>query len=195
VRVLIKEVKPNVTDREDPNKITSFWIYGLLKSGRKIKIYDSETFDLRKYENHELNQLIFCKLSNIPDDVINEDEFYNPVLEGEYLGGFKIPKKWKISWRFGPIKKEKPISFHAIQTENGILIVKPNNLKNYSVKPGERFKFKVVGFDLMAWEHIKGKNTIDPNAFEKKMINKFWDIMELTRNKANKDTTKQLIYL
>ena len=124
MRVLVKDVKPNVTDRGDQNKITSFWIYGLLKSGRKIKIFDSETFDLRKYENQELNQLIFCKLSNIPDDAINGDEFYSPVLEGEYLGEFKIPNNWKISWRFEPIKKEKQINFHVIQTENGILIVK-----------------------------------------------------------------------
>lgn len=192
MRVLIKKVEYDEVSREGPTIIHSFWIYGLLKNGREIKIFDSVTFDLRKYENQELDLLIFCKLSNIPNDAINGDELYYPVLEGEYLGEINIPDNWKIGWRFKPKNKENPIIFHAIRTENVILIIKPNNIKNYSVKYGDKFKFKVIRFDLMAWEPIEGKKIIDPTNFEKNIINKFWILIESTHEKSKHNTEQQI---
>ncbi len=192
MRVLIKKIEPDVVNREGPAIISSFWIYGLVKSGREIKIFDSVPFDLRKFEGQELNLLIFGKLSSIPNDIINGNELYSPVLEGEYLGEFNIPDNWEIGWRFEPKNKENPITFHTIQTEIGSLIVKTNNLKNYSIKPGTKFKFKAIGFDLMAWEPTEGKNLIDPTTFEKNIIYKFRNLMDSTHEKSKYNTEQQI---
>ena len=192
MRVLITQVEPKVI-KKDPSFITSFRVYGLLKSGKEIRMFANRMFDLRNYVNQELNLLINCKLTSISEDI--RDDPYLPFFEGEYSGEFDIPDKWKIDLAFEPKNGDDP--YHSIQIEDGILIISSYNLNRYySIKQGETFKFKAGGFDLMAWEQAEGEKEIDPSTYEKKFLEKFWKLMHTTREKSNQNSEvqKELIY-
>lgn len=189
MRVLIKKVVPRMKTQEG-EQISSFNILGQFISGIEVKILDDIPFDLRQLENQEIECLLIANLFKIPKTAELKPNF--PQMEGIYLGDYNIPNRWEIGSLYQLDQDWHDYTYHAIKTEDGLFTVKSNNLNHYDVKVGEKFKFKAIDFDLMAWEPIKGKKEIDPLTFEKKMIDKFWDLIESTHKIANNQGEDQL---
>ncbi|MFW9971934.1 MAG: hypothetical protein ACFFDF_17225 [Candidatus Odinarchaeota archaeon] len=195
MRILIKQIEKGIYVQEE-DRITSFDIIGQFKNGIHISIKDNVPYDLRKFSSNEIECLLLANLSKFPDDISSNYKPSHIILEGTYMGEYSISEKWKVDGIYQLDPNWHDFNYHAIQTENGIIIVRSNKLINYKIMEGEKFKFKVIDFELMAWKPISGEKEIDPLAYEKNFIEKFWNLIESTREKCNNDSglQKDLIY-
>jgi len=152
MKLLIKKVGKNTFDPET-DEISNFWVTGILQSGKEFRILDSLPYDLRKYENKEIECLLFMVLNPLPIEETLEEELTTLIFDGIYLGEYDLPDKWNIpkyiKWKYKDISNS-----HAIKIDNDIFIISPRNLKYYNVKKGENFTFEVIQFELWAWEPI-----------------------------------------
>jgi hypothetical protein len=194
MRVFINKVGKSTYDRTS-EKIIDFWIEGILESGKIIHFFDVDPFDLRDFEKEEINCLIFAGVNKLPFQKKTKEDFAHPIFSGKYLGEYEIPNNWKL----GSLHLDFMDLFskyHAIQITEGIILTSPKNAKYLLLNKGDSFKFKVTKLELLAWEPIKGEKTIDPFKYERRFIEKFWNLMESTREKCNKDKElqKELIH-
>lgn len=195
MRILIKQIGKGIYVQEE-DRIASFDIIGQFKNGIHFKIKDNVPYDLRKFCNNEIECLLLANLSKFPEDISSNYKPSHLIIEGTYIGEYVISEKWKVDDLYQLNPNWHDFNYHAIQTENGIIIVRSNKLINYKIIEGDKFKFKVIDFELMAWKPILGEKEIDPLTYEKNFIAKFWDLMESTREKSKQDSElqKKLIY-
>lgn len=185
MRILIKRV----TTRE-----YNIDTIGQFKNGIEFKILDRISFGIDKMVGEEIECLLLAKLFRFPKAAELKPTF--PLLEGTYIGEYDIPDKWKIGSLFELDPNWDEYTYHGIKTDLGVFVIRSTNLNHYDVKVGELFKFRVIDFELMAWESIEGEKEIDPLTYEKRMIEKFWNLMETTRSQCNRDAKlqRELIY-
>ena len=181
MRVLIKRLNKREHNIEET--------IGQFKNGLEFKILDRMSFDIVKMINEEIECLLLAKLFRFPKTVESKHTF--PLLEGIYIGEYEIPSKWKIGSLFELDPDWHEFTYHAIQTELGVFVIRSSNLNHYNVKVGDSFKFRVIEFELMAWEPIIGEREIDALIYEKNIIKKFWDLLESTRKKCNQNAKLQ----
>ncbi|MBN1801260.1 MAG: hypothetical protein JW891_07120 [Candidatus Lokiarchaeota archaeon] len=124
-----------------------------MKSGKEVIILDEFPFDLREFENQEIECLIYLMISRVPITESTKDEPKNPILTGKYIGKYKIQKKWNIPEYFKLIYDHIP-EYHGIQINDDIFPINPNSLKYHSIQEGDVFTFKSIGLELWAWEPI-----------------------------------------
>ncbi|MFX0009962.1 MAG: hypothetical protein ACFE9R_06585 [Candidatus Hermodarchaeota archaeon] len=181
MRILIKRIIKREYNIEET--------IGQFKNGLEFKILDRMSSDITKMINEEIECLLLAKLFRFPKTVESKHTFL--LLEGIYIGEYVIPNKWKIGSLFELDSDWHNFTYHAIQTELGIFVIRSSNLNHYNVKVGDSFKFRVIEFELMAWEPIKGEREIDALIYEKNIINKFWDLLESTRKECNQNAKLQ----
>ena len=186
MRILIKRIEKRAHNIEET--------IGQFKNGLEFKILDSMSLGIEEMINQEIECLLLANLSKFPETIKTEPTL--PLLEGKYIGEYDIPNKWKIGAIFKLDPDWHEYTYHAIQTDLGIIVFRSSKLKNYDVKIGNIFKFRVFDFEIMAWESIEGEKEIDPLAYEKNIIARFWDLLEKTREKCNQDAKlqKELIH-
>ena len=139
------------TYNPDSETIVDFWISTHLQNGKEVIIEDSLPFDLREFENKEIDGLIYLMISRVPITESTKDEPRNPILTGKYIGKYQIPKKWKIPEYFKLAYDHIP-EYHGIQIDDDIFPINPNSLKYHSIQEGDVFTFKSIGLELWAWE-------------------------------------------
>jgi len=142
---LIKNVVPG---EEYQGKVYNYGIRGENKSGTEIAISDLDKLNLRKSVNKVVDCLI---LAFMAQDINSIDESephdpYHPIIKGTYLGSYNIQEKWLKC-------NEKLIleGYHAVQTNDGIFIIDPDDLENKAIKKGDKIIFTVGSLDLLAW--------------------------------------------
>ena len=148
MKVLVKEVYEGA---EEQGQILEFWIKAQLATGRNIEIFNLGEFDLREFINQEIECLILAMLRKNP--LLHMSKEFNDndseILEGVYMGDYAIPKKW-LEYSKGHVLE----GYHGLQSEMGIFLIEPHDLSKISIKKGEKVKFNILRFDLLAWYQI-----------------------------------------
>lgn len=144
MKVIVKEVYEGA---EEQGQILEFWIKVQFANGESIEIFNWGEFDLRKYINREVNCLILAMLRKNPL-IINQKN--SKILEGVYLGEYIIPEKWK-KYSKGHVL----VGYHGLKTNKGKFLVEPDDLHELSINKGDKVKFNVLRYDLLAWYLIE----------------------------------------
>lgn len=159
-----------------------------------MKILDEEPFDLRKKENEELNCIIFANIikSSINPERGKEHDYQ--VLTGTYIGEYKVPEDWEL----GRLHERYMLFFqtyHAIKMKSGVILISPKASMENSLTKGEECHITATRLELLSWKTIDGEKLIDPLAYERSLIKKFWSLIESTREKCknNPELQKKLI--
>ncbi|MFW9879415.1 MAG: hypothetical protein ACFFG0_40580 [Candidatus Thorarchaeota archaeon] len=150
MRILIKEVNIG-TFSPRTNKIFDFWIYGQLENGAIIKIFDLHCYDLRGYENQKIESIIYTYGINqiSQNDDITLDKYGDPIFQGQYIGKYKIDKKWN---KFFDLDSDL---FYAIKVDNICFLISEETVDREELTLNVPFYFSPVRLDLLAWLPIK----------------------------------------
>ena len=79
--------------------------------------------------------------------IINDKDL--EILEGVYLREYNVPKKW-IKYSKGHVLD----GYHGLQCNKGIFLIEPKDLYGISIKKGEKVRFNVLRYDLLAWYQL-----------------------------------------
>jgi hypothetical protein len=142
MKLLIEKVLPGSSYQ---GKIYDYGIKGKTESGMELRISDWKKFNLKKYEGKIVNCLILAfmaqDINNIEKDQSHDP--FHPVLEGTYLGSYKIPEKWR------EINEDLLLDpYHAVETVDGLLIIDPDEL---NAEKDEKIVFTVGRLDLKSY--------------------------------------------
>ena len=122
------------------------WIDCILNSGDKIEIFDPDCRIPTDIENHYIEILI--NIWHLKKTTSNKNS-----KTGTYLGLFKISEEWlKLD---KDLKKHSIEGKHAIQSNDGIFLVKPKYINDLSINIGEEINFYGTRYDLCAWHLIE----------------------------------------
>lgn len=143
MKILIKDVKIGAKYED---KIYDYFIFGQLKNGLEIKIFDLNAYDLRKFKNHIVECLIQAfiikNVNSITDGI-------HTRIKGKFLEYYIPSNDW--------IKNNNKINnknWFGVQINGDVLLVNPNEFKDILLEKDEELSFDVVRFDLLAWHPI-----------------------------------------
>ncbi len=143
MKILIKDVKIGAKYED---KIYDYVIFGQLKNGLEIKIFDLSGYDLRKFKNQMVECLIQAfilkNINSLPDGI-------HTRIKGKLIE-YHIPSNHWSRDNF----KLKNEDWFGVQINGDVLLVNPNEFKDILSEKNEEVSFDVVRFDLLAWHPI-----------------------------------------
>ena len=136
---------------KDQNRIYNFWISGHLSDNHIIKIFDVNAYDLREYINKEVDLLIIANLIVLLEENASDFNVDSKVFNGKFLGEYRFPQEWIKFGNFGYINRCLKKQWYALEYGDGIFLLDPQDLQEYSLRRGENIVIDVGRFDLVAW--------------------------------------------
>jgi hypothetical protein len=138
MKVFIKKVE-NGAEYED--KVYDFWVSVQLSSGKEIKVFDFVPFDLR---NNILQHSECLLVAGFLESSGNSQKD-STIIKG-FLIDYNIKSKDWRNVREDIINE----SWFGLQTEDGIYLINPEEIRSEKVKLGEILEYIVGRFDLVA---------------------------------------------
>jgi len=145
LRFLVKNVKVFTRDPYS-NKIYQYLIEGRLKSGLRITLFDFKRFNLKDYEDQQIEVLVFALVAI--DRKTSEFE----RIKGKFKNGCsdEFAREW--------LKYEPDLSldkYSALKTQDGIFLINHLNLDYFTIDYEDNLIVDIVRFDLFAWHSIE----------------------------------------
>lgn len=142
MRVFLKEVSGSTT--KGNSDYMDYWILGKLDNGTEIEIFDLKPFNVKKYENQELDCLLLAWIQEISAENNSQYDYF-----GKFIEKYETPSKWRT--RESLLGSEK--YGEAIETTEGIFLTDSGEFLN-DIKDGQTIYFNVIRFDLIYWLEI-----------------------------------------
>lgn len=142
------------------------WVYGELRSGQIIDIFDIKVFDLREYVNQEVDLLIIAWLGEVIniedppqlslDQRLGQKEYptLSSIIKGRIIENYKLPKKFS-ELENGVIGEVYNNGF-AMETDDGIFLLDEGGISG-EIKEGDEVAIDFGRFEIVAWYCVPEK--------------------------------------
>lgn len=152
-------VKINIVLSEDWGQgiVRENWITIQLPSGRELRIFDNNAFELEQFEGRTAEMLLYLYYYNKLEKDNKCENKKERIFTGKHLIDYQLPNKWVL---YGNWKRKEALEYYQnyhdiFKTTDGIFFLDRNKLEEKPLEVAEELTLKFGRVDLLSWYLIE----------------------------------------